>query len=54
MSKYKILFNQETNKSSYFDIERLCWIPHDEEHTDYQAYLAWVAEGNTAGEWTGN
>ena len=29
-------------------------IPPNEENTDYQAYLAWVAEGNTAEEWTGN
>jgi hypothetical protein len=28
--------------------------PLSEENGDYQAYLAWVAEGNTAEEWTGD
>jgi len=27
------------------------WIPVEPKNTDYQAYLAWVAEGNTAEEW---
>lgn len=26
-------------------------IPMNPENTDYQAYLAWVAEGNIAEEW---
>ena len=27
---------------------KLTIIPFDENNTEYQAYLAWVAEGNTA------
>jgi hypothetical protein len=34
--------------------EIISFIPISETNTDYQAYLAWVAEGNVAEEWNLN
>ena len=38
----KIILDAEGNKTSHE-----LWVPFDEDNTDYQEYLAWVAEGNT-------
>jgi hypothetical protein len=32
----------------------VAFIPMDETNQHYQQYLAWVAEGNTAEEWSPN
>ena len=35
-------------QSSVIKVDTMTYIPYDEENSDYQKYLEWVAEGNTA------
>jgi hypothetical protein len=49
---YKLLPKQHTpngliDADSILRIADNAFIPFDEANTDYQAYLAWVAQGNT-------
>jgi len=47
---YKYIFNIIDNKVSDKVILRIAdnaTVPFDPDNTDYQAYLKWVAEGNT-------
>jgi hypothetical protein len=41
------LFNSDTGTQFIQRLSDNAMIPKDEANTDYQAYLKWVAEGNT-------
>ena len=46
---FKDIITNETNLVLRTDDNGIkSYVPFDSENTDYQAYLAWVAEGNTA------
>ena len=54
MKTYKLvnvtdyLGNDKTVISAPHGDGSISWIPADKSNTDYQAYLAWVDEGNVA------
>jgi hypothetical protein len=44
---YQLINDQKTNQSIGVKRSDGACIPFDPANTDYQAYLKWVAEGNT-------
>ena len=51
---YQIAFDIISKTQSVVLVDKMLWIPMSDDNTDYQKYLAWIEEGNTAEEWTGN
>jgi hypothetical protein len=51
---YKLLNDFNGNRIAAKRLLDDAVIPFDPANSDYQQYLAWVAEGNTAEEWSSN
>ena len=52
MYKFSQLHFEQTEPQMIIRLSDNASIPTDPANSDYQAYLAWVAEGNTAEEWS--
>jgi hypothetical protein len=48
---YQIATSPSSDEMVIVRISDNAFIPQEPTNSDYQAYLAWVAEGNTAEEW---
>jgi len=49
---YSIFKNESEQVIVQTTDDAVRWIPLDPANSDYQAYLAWVALGNEAEEWS--
>ena len=47
MIMYQLKFNELSQENSLWRTTDNAYIPFDPANTDYQQYLAWLAEGNT-------